>query len=232
MSVNNTVSSQEAFDSADWWDEDGVHRLLHAVNPKRIDYLVKRCGNLAGKKVIDVGCGGGIFTLAIAETGVDVTGIDTSKHAIEQAKDQAKQKALPANFICTDSSSYLANSDNEKFDVVVCLEMLEHVDDPSAEIKALAELAKPGGDLILSTINRTFVAKSAMIWGLENLLTVLPKNTHQYEKFITPDELAQMCKQAGLSVVDIAGLNWNFFGKTFLISQTHMPVNYFLHART
>lgn len=222
--------TQEVFGATGWWEEDGSHRLLHALNPKRLAYLVERCGPLAGKQVIDVGCGGGILSLALAAAGANVIGLDTSAAALDTARKQAQAKALPVEFVHSDAASYAATNFAAAAELVVCMEMLEHVADPASEIDALAALVRPGGDLVCSTINRTLPARAAMIWGLEDFLSVLPSGTHDHASFLQPSEVAQWCTQAGLRVLDIAGLNWSFFGKTFLLSRTHMPVNYLLHA--
>lgn len=225
-----STDTEQVFGASGWWEEDGSHRLLHAVNPKRLAYVIERTGTLAGKNVLDVGCGGGIFSLALAQAGATVTGIDVSHSALATATAEAKKQALPVEFHCYDTSAYLASKHKQEYALVVCMEMLEHVADPQAEINALAKLVVPGGDLIIATINKTLAAKAAMIWGLENFLNVLPTGAHSYDKFLPPTTVANWCREAGLNVVDIAGLNWSFFGKTFLLSRTQMPVNYFVHA--
>lgn len=219
------------FGASGWWEEAGTHALLRVINPVRMAYLRERCGDLAGRQVVDVGCGGGILSVTLAAAGADITGIDIAAGAVATAQREARRRALPARFVTTDANSFAATGAAARFDLVTCMEMLEHVADPAAEIEALAALLCPGGDLVLSTINRTPLAYAAMVLGLEQALRTLPPGTHRYDYFLRPEEVAGHCRAAGLEVLDIVGANWSFFGKTFLLSRTSMPVNYLLHAR-
>lgn len=217
-------------DSARWWDLDGPHALLHAINPVRMAYLRERFGALAGLRVADVGCGGGILSEALAAEGAQVVGIDISEAAVKAAAGHAERSALAVDYRCC-TAAELAAAEGSSFDAAVCMEVLEHVHDPAAEVAALAALLRPRrGGAVLATINRTAASYAAMIVGAEKILGALPAGSHNWQNFIRPAELAGWCANSGLEVADLAGANWSFFGKTFLLSRIRMPVNYFLHA--
>ncbi|MBF2734795.1 MAG: bifunctional 2-polyprenyl-6-hydroxyphenol methylase/3-demethylubiquinol 3-O-methyltransferase UbiG [Betaproteobacteria bacterium AqS2] len=220
--------SENVFDAKGWWDPQGKHRLLHVFNPTRTGYVERVCEGLAGKEVLDAGCGGGIFAEALARSGAKVTGIDASAGAIEAAREHAKAEGLDISYEEAGIEDYQRE---KKFDAVVCMEMLEHVAAPAQAVAALAGLLKPGGDLVTGTINRTPFAYLVMIVGLEQVTGLIPRGTHEYKAFLKPDEIASWCADAGLRVKDVAGANWDFFAKDFRLSATRMPMNYFLHAR-
>ena len=219
------------FGADGWWDAGGVHALLHVINPVRINYIRARTGSIAGKRVADIGCGGGILAEKLVLDGAQVTAIDPQPEVIETARNHANASSIPIDYrVCT--SAELAAQEPRSFDLVVCMEMLEHVDAPGAEISEMAKLLRPNGSLIIATINRTPLAYVQCIIVLERCLAALPRNSHSYKQFRTPEEVCAWCKDTGLQIMDVCGANWSFFGKTFLLSRTSMPVNYLVHATT
>ena len=218
------------FGEAGWWEDGGSYSLLRAINPTRLAYVQGRACGLEGRRVADVGCGGGIFSEELARCGAKVTGVDPSKGAIETAKKHAKNSKLEIEYQTASCESFAQKSAGD-FEVITCMEMLEHVADPKEAIAHLGGLLRRDGDLIISTINRNPASYAAMITFGENMLGMLPRGTHDYAMFITPSQASGWCDEAGLQVLDIAGLNWSFFGKRFTLSSMFMPVNYFLHAR-
>lgn len=218
---------EETFGASGWWEDEGSHKLLHIINPVRLRYVKEQLGGLAGKKIADVGCGGGIFAEALAGAGASVVAVDPSSAAIETATNHAAAAALPIDYQVGTAASLLSGD----FDAVTCMEVLEHTSDPAAEVAACAKLLKPSGRLFTATINRTPVAYLSMIVALEKVLQILPDGSHQYGSFIRPDELGKWCKQAELEVVDVVATNWNFFAKAFLLSRSFMPANYMLQAK-
>ena len=186
---------------------------------------------MAGRKALDVGCGGGLVTEALHDLGASVTGIDAGEKPLAVARLHALERGIDEEITYTASTpeSFLA-AEPGQFGVVTCLEMLEHVPDPPSTVQALAELTEPGGDVVLSTINRTPKAWALAIVGAEYVLNVLPKGTHSYEKLIRPSELARACRDAGLIVTDIAGMEYNPFTRSCRITR-NVDVNYILHAK-
>ncbi|MCY4324858.1 MAG: bifunctional 2-polyprenyl-6-hydroxyphenol methylase/3-demethylubiquinol 3-O-methyltransferase UbiG [Betaproteobacteria bacterium] len=217
----------EQFGSDGWWEAGGSHSLLRVFAPVRCAYMRERLGELGGRKIADVGCGGGIFSEQLAAAGALVTGVDPSPSAIEAARAHAAGSGLEIDY----RAGSAADLESAGYDAVVCSEVLEHASDPAALVEQCAALLVAGGSLIVSTINRNPLAYAAMIVGMEKVLGALPEGSHNYRQFITPDELSRQCSAAGLKVADIAGANWSFFGKTFLLSRSWMPVNYLLHAK-
>ena len=213
-----------------WWDPNGDFKALHDINPLRVEYLDERC-ELSGARVIDVGCGGGILTESLAALGADVTGIDVAEgplavarlHAIESGVigDIRYLSSLPEAFV---------EEERGAFEVVTCLEMLEHVPDIASTVRALAGLAAPGGDVVVSTISRTPRAYALAVLGAEYLLGILPRGTHDYAKFIRPAELARAVREAGLEIVAIDGMRYNPFTRRCTLTRD-VDVNYLLHAR-
>lgn len=221
-----------------WWDADGEFKPLHDINAPRVEYIAGRAA-LDGARVLDAGCGGGLLTEALAARGARVTGIDAGEaplavarlHAIEQGLGQGPDGEERIRYLAGTPESLLAAADPaERFDVVACLEMLEHVPDVASTVAALAALAAPGGDVFLSTINRTPTAFALAIVGAEYVLNILPKGTHRYEKLIRPSELACACRAAGLDVEDIVGVSYNPFTRRCRFGGAP-DVNYMLHAR-
>lgn len=190
-----------------WWDPQGDMRPLHEINPLRLDWI-DRLAALSGKRVVDVGCGGGILAEAMAQRGANVTGIDLSAKPLRVAQLHALESGATVAYRET-SAEELAAESPATFDVVTCMEMLEHVPDPASSVRACATLSRPGGWVFFSTINRNPKSFLFAIVGAEYVLRLLPRGTHEYAKFIRPSELAAMARQADLEVVEILGMTYN-----------------------
>ena len=212
-----------------WWDPDSEFRPLHQINPLRLDWI-NQLSPLEGRKVLDVGCGGGILSDSMARKGAEVTGIDLASKALRVARLHALEAETPRVQYREISVEELANECPESFDTVTCMEMLEHVPDPQSVVAACARLVKPGGWVFFSTINRNAKAFALAIVGAEYLLKMLPQGTHEYAKFIRPSELASACRQAGLDVLHTRGMQYNpVTGRYWLSGDT--DVNYLLATR-
>ena len=212
-----------------WWDKESEFKPLHEINPLRLKYIQKHSGDLAGKKIIDIGCGGGILSDSMAACGANVTGIDMGEAPLSVAKLHQLESGQKVDYIQT-TAEEIAEKHPASFDVVTCMEMLEHVPDPASVISACAKLVKPGGDLFFSTINRTPKAFAFAIVGAEYVLKMLPKGTHQYEKFVKPSELARWSREANLSIQDMIGMHYNPLSKIYSLAPG-VDVNYILHAK-
>jgi 2-polyprenyl-6-hydroxyphenyl methylase/3-demethylubiquinone-9 3-methyltransferase len=212
-----------------WWDPTSEFKPLHDINPLRCNYIDERA-RLAGKTVLDVGCGGGILSEAMAQRGAIVTGIDMGAAPLSVAKLHALESGVTVDYRQIPAEQ-LTQEQPGHYDVVTCLEMLEHVPDPAAIIQACATLAKPGAHLFFSTINRNPKAYAFAILGAEYLLKMLPKGTHEYSKFIRPAELAGWVRAAGLSLENITGMTYNPLIKKYSLSQTDVDVNYIIYTR-
>ena len=211
-----------------WWDPEGEIRTLHDINPVRLAY-VERTAPLAGRKVVDVGCGGGVLAEAMARAGARVVGLDLAEGLLQVAELHALEANVAVTYL-RESAEQHAASHASAYDVVTCMEMLEHVPDPASTVRACATLAKPGGLVVFSTINRNAKSFLFAIVGAEYVLRLLPRGTHEYARFITPSELAAHCRSAGLAVADITGMSYNPITKTFALGPD-AGVNYFLAAR-
>ena len=211
-----------------WWDANGPQRPLHELNPVRLSYV---CGfqPLSGRRVLDVGCGGGLLTEAMAAEGAQVTGIDLSEQLIDIARLHLLESGLKAEYRVI-SAEAMAAEQPAGFDAVTCMEMLEHVPDPQAIVQACFELLKPGGRLFLSTINRTPAAFALAVVGAEYVARLLPKGTHDYRSFIKPSELAAALRQSGFQLEDISGLQYNPLTRKASIG-SNTAVNYLMAAR-
>jgi len=192
--------------AARWWDPEGESRPLHDLNPARLRYISERC-SVRGKRVLDLGCGGGLLSEAMAREGADVVGIDLAADVIEIAQLHLYESGLQVDYR-QQSVEDLAAAEAGSFDVVACMEMLEHVPDPAAVLAAAARLLRPGGQLFVSTLNRTPQAFAAAIVGAEYLLRLLPRGTHRYASFIRPSELAEWLRVVGFELNDVSGLHY------------------------
>ncbi|GGI54167.1 bifunctional 2-polyprenyl-6-hydroxyphenol methylase/3-demethylubiquinol 3-O-methyltransferase UbiG [Oxalicibacterium solurbis] len=206
-----------------WWDPTSEFRPLHEINPLRLDWINSQAP-LAGKKVVDVGCGGGILAESMAKKGADVTGIDLSEKALKVADLHSLESGVHVRYELI-AAEDLAARESGSFDIVTCMEMLEHVPDPASIVAACARLAKPGGRIFFSTINRNPKSYLHAVIGAEYILRLLPKGTHDYAKFITPAELAQFTRLAGLSVDALKGMGFNPFTKIYSLN-SDTSVNY------
>lgn len=214
--------------AAHWWDPHGEFKTLHEINPLRLDYINQRAP-LVGKKVIDIGCGGGILSESIAKAGANVTGIDMSEAALNVARLHQYESGVDVEYILTPAED-IAVTRPHSYDIVTCLEMLEHVPDPASIVKACAALVKPGGHVFFSTLNRNIKSYLFAVIGAEYVMRWLPQNTHDYAKFIRPSELEEWGRLAGLSVKDITGLEYHLLTQQFALGKD-VSVNYLMYFR-
>ncbi len=221
-----TRRDAEIFSKGAWWDKTGDFRTLHDITPLRLALLEKKAGTLQGKKLLDWGCGGGIFTEAAAKKGANVRGFDINTDSLKSAKHHAITNQLSIEY-----SNDLTSLATSSFDIITCFEVLEHVADPAVLIADISTRLKKNGYVIFSTINRTMAAWMTIIVGLEVMGKALPIGTHCFEQFIQPDQLTSWCNDCGLSVIDVIGLRYSFFGKHFHLDPRNTTVNYFLVAR-
>ncbi len=226
--VNVDAAEIARFQSAAsrWWDPEGELRPLHDLNPVRLQY-VERPGPLAGRAVVDVGCGGGLLAEAMARKGAHVVGLDLADDLLSVAKLHALESGVSIDYRVETAEAHALEHAGQ-YDIVTCMEMLEHVPDPASVIEALATLVKPGGHVFVSTLNRTPRAYLMAILGAEYVLRLLPTGTHTYEKFIRPSELTAWAREAGLVELDIAGLDYDPFARTARLTD-NATVNYLMH---
>ncbi len=210
-----------------WWDPQGDFRPLHDINPVRMNYIARHC-DLVGKRVVDIGCGGGILAEAMSLAGADVLGTDLADAPLAIARLHAIETGAQVHYRQI-SAEQLAQESGASFDVVTCLEMIEHVPDPQAIVAACAVLAKPGGHVFFSTINRNPKAWALAVVGAEYVLNLVPRGTHDYRKFIRPSELARYVRNATLTLQEIIGMSYNPFTRTATLGPD-VDVNYLLHA--
>lgn len=211
-----------------WWDPTSEFKPLHAINPLRLGWI-ESITSLAGKKVLDVGCGGGILAESLSKAGGIVTGIDLSNKALKVAELHQLESNTSVQYRSI-SSEDLAKQEPENYDVVTCMEMLEHVPDPSSVVQACATLCKPGGSIFFSTLNRNPKSYLFAIIGAEYILKLLPKGTHEYDKFIKPSELANFTRQAGLELLEIKGMTYNPLTQIYRLG-SDTDVNYMIATR-
>ncbi|MBT7369186.1 MAG: bifunctional 2-polyprenyl-6-hydroxyphenol methylase/3-demethylubiquinol 3-O-methyltransferase UbiG, partial [Gammaproteobacteria bacterium] len=210
-----------------WWDKNSEFKPLHEINPLRLGYIADRV-DLAGKRILDVGCGGGILTESLAQAGAKVLGIDAGEAPLQVAKLHRHESGVEIDYELT-TIEELAATSPEPFDVITCLEMLEHVPDPGSVISACRKLLKDDGDLFLSTINRNPKSYLFAVVGAEYVLNLLPRGTHDYDKLITPAELAGYCRDAGFSIQDLTGMTYNPFSRKYKLGRD-VDVNYLAWA--
>ena len=211
-----------------WWDPTSEFKPLHAINPLRLGWI-ESITSLAGKKVLDVGCGGGILAESLSKAGGIVTGIDLSNKALKVAELHQLESNTSVQYRSI-SAEDLAKQEPETYDVVTCMEMLEHVPDPSSVVQACATLCKPGGSIFFSTLNRNPKSYLFAIIGAEYILKLLPKGTHEYDKFIKPSELEGFTRQAGLELLEIKGMTYNPLTQIYRLG-SDTDVNYMIATR-
>jgi len=211
-----------------WWDRESEFKPLHDINPLRVDYIERQVKGLAGKQVIDIGCGGGILTEALAQRGALMTGIDMAEQSLKVARLHLHESDLDIDYQLSTAEAF-AEHNAARFDVVACLEMLEHVPDPAAIIDAAVRLLKPGGCLILSTLNRNPKSFALAILGAEYVLGLIPRGTHQYRRFIKPSEMAAQLRANGMRVLDISGMSYNPLTRNYTLGRD-IDVNYLMTA--
>ncbi|MGD9945512.1 MAG: bifunctional 2-polyprenyl-6-hydroxyphenol methylase/3-demethylubiquinol 3-O-methyltransferase UbiG [Burkholderiaceae bacterium] len=224
--VNVDPAELEKFQAiaAHWWDPESEFRPLHEINPLRLGWI-DGLAPLAGRRVVDVGCGGGILSEAMAGRGADVLGIDLAKRSLQVAELHALESGAAVRYerIAVED---LATREPGGFDVVTCMEMLEHVPDPESVVRACASLVRPGGHVFFSTINRNAKAFAFAILGAEYVLRLLPRGTHEYEKFIKPSELTAAARRAGLDAVSLCGLGYQPLTRRYRLEPRDVSVNY------
>ncbi|KZE32651.1 bifunctional 2-polyprenyl-6-hydroxyphenol methylase/3-demethylubiquinol 3-O-methyltransferase UbiG [Crenobacter luteus] len=212
-----------------WWDKDSEFKPLHEINPLRLGYIDDHSGGLAGKTVLDVGCGGGILAESMAVKGATVTGIDLAKKSLKVAQLHSLESGVAVNYRCVPVEELAAEAP-ASFDVVTCMEMLEHVPDPQSVVDACARLVKPDGWVFFSTLNRNAKSYLMAIVGAEYLLGLLPRGTHEYARFLKPSELTRMTRHAGLELADISGMEYHPLTRRYFLSG-NSDVNYLIATR-
>ena len=211
-----------------WWDRDSEFKALHEINPLRANFIDQH-SPVAGKQLVDVGCGGGILAEAMAQRGATVTGIDMGEAPLSVARIHQLESGVEVNYLQS-TAEQLAEQQASRFDIVCCLEMLEHVPDPAAVVQACADLCKAGGDLYFSTINRNPKSYLFAVVAAEHILNLLPRGTHDYGKFIKPSELARWIRDAGLQLREMTGLLYNPITRRYRLDSRDVSVNYMVRA--
>ena len=206
-----------------WWDPQSEFRALHEINPLRLAWI-DRSAKLAGKRVLDVGCGGGILAEAMARLGATVTGLDMAEKPLKVAQLHLMESRLPVEYLLASAEAHVAER-AQAYDVLTCMELLEHVPDPSSTVAACARLVKPGAQVFFSTINRNPKSYLLAVIGAEYVLKLLPRGTHDYARFIKPSELAAWCRASGLRVAELIGMAYNPLTRTYSLG-TNCDVNY------
>ncbi|CAM3783945.1 bifunctional 2-polyprenyl-6-hydroxyphenol methylase/3-demethylubiquinol 3-O-methyltransferase UbiG [Bordetella sputigena] len=215
--------------AARWWDPDSEFKPLHAINPLRLEWIRQTAGSLAGKRILDVGCGGGILSESMAAEGAEVTGIDLAEKSLKVARLHGLESGVKVEYRAV-AVEQLAQEQPGRYDIVTCMEMLEHVPDPASVVRACAGLVKPGGWVFFSTLNRNPKSFLFAIIGAEYLLRLLPRGTHSYESFLKPSELAAAARMAQLQPVKITGMTYNPLTQVYALSGD-ASVNYLMATR-
>ena len=210
-----------------WWDPASDFKPLHDINPLRLDYI-DRCAGLSGKTVLDVGCGGGILAESMAQRGAQVTGIDLSDKALKVAQLHVLESGVTLDYRHASAEDF-ARERPQHYDIVTCMELLEHVPDPASTVRACAALAKAGGHVFFSTINRNLKSYLFAVVGAEYVLRMLPRGTHRYEKFVKPSELGGFCRHGGLDVREVVGMTYNPLTDRYALG-SDASVNYLMHC--
>lgn len=213
--------------ASQWWDLDGEFKTLHQINPVRLEFIEQHAGSLFDQAVLDVGCGGGILSESMAKHGAKVTALDMGEAQIEVARLHALESQLNIDYQLS-SAEQFAQSHPQQYDVITCMEMLEHVPEPASVVNALSKMLKPGGHLFLSTINRTAKSYALMILAAEKILRMVPNGTHQHSKFLKPSELLGWCDELGLESRNISGIRVIPFIDSYQLSRD-VSVNYMVH---
>ncbi|MBC6413917.1 MAG: bifunctional 2-polyprenyl-6-hydroxyphenol methylase/3-demethylubiquinol 3-O-methyltransferase UbiG [Chromatiales bacterium] len=230
MEMNVQQQELDKFEAAasSWWDAEGVFKTLHIINPLRLAYINART-TLTAKRVLDVGCGGGLLCEAMASEGAEVSGIDLGNASLETARLHLRESRLSVAYQC-ESAEQHAEQHEKYYDIVTCMELLEHVPEPQSVVSACIRAVKPGGDLFFSTINRTPKAYLVAIVGAEYIAKLIPKGTHDYQKLIKPSELATMVKKNGADICDISGMHYLPIVDTAVLT-SKPEVNYLMHCK-
>ena len=213
-----------------WWDRESEFKPLHDINPLRVGYIEQQAGQLEGMKILDIGCGGGILAEALAAKGAEVSGIDLAEMSLKVAKLHLHESNLDIDYQMISAEEF-ASTHAGSFDLITCLEMLEHVPDPASIVNAASSMLKPDGDLFFSTINRNPKSFALAIIGAEYILNMLPRGTHEYRKFIKPSELCKVVRDNQMEVVDITGMTYNPITRHYRLGRD-IDVNYLMHCRT
>ncbi|OEF52378.1 bifunctional 2-polyprenyl-6-hydroxyphenol methylase/3-demethylubiquinol 3-O-methyltransferase UbiG [Enterovibrio norvegicus] len=213
-----------------WWDLEGEFKPLHQINPLRLDYVIERSNGVFGKKILDVGCGGGILAESMAREGADVTGLDMGKEPLTVARLHALETDTKVKYIQSTAEEHAA-SNEAQYDIVTCMEMLEHVPDPASVIASCARMVKPGGHVFFSTLNRNTKSWLFAIVGAEHIMKVVPKGTHDHNKFIRPSELLRMVDATPLQERAMTGLHYNPLTEQYWLSPKNVDVNYIVHTQ-
>lgn len=215
--------------SSSWWDKSGKFKTLHEMNPVRLKFVQDKV-NLNNQKLLDIGCGGGIFTESAAQAGAKVTGIDLSEDLLEVAKLHLYESKLNIDYQHISAEDFASKNQN-KYDIITCFELLEHVPDPSSIVKACAKMVKPGGCVFFSTINRTLKAWALAIVAAEHIIKIVPQGSHHYEKLIRPAELHNWCQESNLSVIEKIGIHYNPLLSKFKLHK-NLDINYIIYTKS
>ena len=224
--IDNQEIARYAAMADKWWERDGEFKALHDINPVRMNYILERA-DVKGKALLDVGCGGGLLSEALAATGARVTGIDMATPALNAARAHMKKSGLKIDYQ-EDTAENFARTHRGHFEVVTCMELVEHVPDPASILRACASLIKPGGHLFFATINRTWLARLLVIGISEYVLGIVGKGTHTYKRFVRPEEMEHWGRAAGLSLADLSGLRYLPFGGYAALGR-NTSMNYLMH---